>query len=182
MKKVKVVYEVYRFKELSQEAKDEAIANWYEHEDYPWLADDLTESCNALLEEEHIKGNPKLEYSLSYCQGDGLNFTGEFFWRGYRVVITHSWRYPFASASEITLFDKEGEELVSRSARIDSELDKDKHGKRLNQFITIYLDICKRLEKEGYGILGCRMDDKEFSEHCEANEYNFFKDGKMANL
>jgi hypothetical protein len=182
MKKITVVYSVYHFKELSREAKDRAIKDWYEDEDYPFLEDNLTESCKGLLEQHKITGGPTLGYSLSYSQGDGLNFTGSFQWRGYSVNISHSWRYPFASASEITLYDKGDEELISASARIDPELDKSKEGKKLNQFIKIYLDICRQLEKEGYGILEYRMDDKEFAEHCKSNGYNFFKNGKMANL
>jgi len=143
MKKVKVIYEVYRFKELGRKAK-------------------------ALLAQHKIKGEPTLGYSLSCSQGDGLNFTGDFEWKGYQVKITHSWRYPFASASEIALYDKEGEEV--------------EEGKVAERFKTLYLQICKELEKEGYGVLDYRMDDKEFAEHCEVNEYNFFKNGRMANL
>ncbi|MFA5240427.1 MAG: hypothetical protein WC476_12075 [Phycisphaerae bacterium] len=182
MKKVKVVYEVYRFKELNREAKDKAIANWYEKEDYPFLEEQLTESCKALLEAAKIKGDPALGYSLSYSQGDGLNFTGEFEWRKYRITVTHSWRYPFASASEITLSNEEGGEIISESAKILPKFNASKESKLFNRFAKIYLGICFKLEREGYATLEYRMNDKEFAEHCQANNYNFFKDGRMINL
>ena len=93
---------------------------------------------------------------------------GEDDMKKYNVAITHSYSYAFASSSEITIMDEEGEEI---------------NNEKINeQFKSIYLDICKKLEKEGYAELEYRMDYKEFSEHCEANTYNFFKDGRMVNL
>lgn len=171
MKKVKVVYEVYEFKELSKEAKEKAKSTWYENEDYPMLEDNLNEMLGELLKENKIKevGETKLGYSLSYSQGDGLNFTGKFEWNKYLVYITHSWRYEFASSSDITIMDKEsGEEVTNEKIE--------------KQFKELYINICDKLEKAGYAELEYRMDDKEFQDHCEANEYNFSKDGKMINL
>lgn len=171
MKKIKVEYEVYDFEELSRESKDKVITKWYEEiEDYPFLSEDLSESCKALLEENKIKYFDDLElgYSLSYSQGDGLCFGGNFEWKNYNVKIIHNYKCEFASSAKITLIDKEGEEITE--------------GEDFDQFESIYLNICKKLEKEGYGILEYRMSDKEFSEVCEANDYNFFKDGRMANL
>jgi hypothetical protein len=170
MKKVKVEYEVYDFKELSREAKDKAIEIWYEAENYPFLEEELTESCKALLKENKIKyfDDLKLGYSLSYSQGDGLHFVGNFEWKQYNIRIIHNYRYAFSSSAEISLINTEGEEITE--------------GKDYEEFNSIYLNICKKLEKEGYATLEYRMNDKEFQEHCKVNKYNFFKDGRMANL
>ena len=169
MKKVKIIYEVYEFKELSEEVKDKVIEKWYESEEYPFLEENLTESCKALLQENKVKynGDLRLGYSLSYSKGDGLNFIGNFEWKKYHIKITHSWRYSSASSSDIIIMDEEGEE-------IDNE-------KISKQFEDIYLDICDKLEKEGYAEIEYRMDYNEFQEHCESNGYNFLKDGKMVN-
>jgi hypothetical protein len=171
MKKVMVEYEVYEFKELSEEEKEKAKATWYENEDYPMLKDNLNELLGELLEENKIKemGETKLGYSLSYSQGDGLNFTGTFEWKKYLIKITHSWRYEFASSSDIILMDKESGEEISNE-------------KVEKQFKDMYIGICNKLEKAGYAELDYRMDDKEFQEHCESNGYNFSKNGKMINL
>ena len=170
MKIVNVKYQVYQFKELSKEVKEKVKATWYENEDYYMLSDDLKESCKMFLDENKIKYNDDLNlgYSLSYSQGDGLNFTGNFEWKKYLIKITHSWRYSFASSSDIVIMDEEGEEIN------DEKIEK--------QFKDLYLDICKKLENEGYGVIEYRMDDKEFQELCNSNEYNFLKDGKMVNL
>lgn len=169
MKIVTKKYKVYEFKELSKEAKDKVIEKYYEMEDYPFLAENLTESCKTLLEENKIKYNEdlRLGYSLTYSQGDGLNFVGSFEWKKYHIIITHSYDYEFASASEITIMNEESEE-------IDNEKIKE-------QFKTIYLDICEKLEKEGYSELEYRMNYKEMQEHCEVNDYNFLEDGTMVN-
>lgn len=167
MKKITVVYKVYSFKELSKAAREKAKKIWYENEDYPMLEDDLTEQLGELLKKNKIAetGETALSYSLSYSQGDGLNFTGRFTWKKHDISITHSWRYPFAAASDMIETDQEGNES-------------DPPGK----FRQLYLKICKELEKSGYAILDYRMDDNEFSDHCKANGYNFFIDGRMANL
>ena len=44
-----------------------------------------------------------------------------------------------------------------------------------------YVNLCKQLEKYGYSIIDYRMNFNEFSEHCQANEYNFLECGKMVN-
>jgi len=165
-----VKYQVYKFNELSKEAKEKAVQDYYEYEDFSFLQDDLTESCKSLLEQYKIKFNNDLQlsYSLSYCQGDGLNFTGNFEWKKYHIKIAHSsWQYLFASASDITIMNKEGEEIINEKIE--------------KQFKNLYINICKDLEKEGYGIIGYRMTDKEFSDLCEANNWEFLKDGKIYN-
>lgn len=161
-------YNVYRFKELSKEAKEKAIEKWYEHEDYHFLAEDLKESCKALLEQYKVKYEAlELLYSLSYCQGDGLCFTGNFEYKKRHYKIEHHYRYYFARSVEITEIKDEEEEYFN------FQDDKD------NPFIKLYLKIAKELEKEGYGILEYRMDEKEFNEHCERNDYWFTEAGEI---
>jgi hypothetical protein len=161
-------YKVYRFSELSKESKQKAIDKWYEHEDYPFLEENLTKSCAELLKSKKVKiidNNLELGYSLSYSQGDGLHFKGNFEWKKYIVKITHSWRYEFAESANITLYKN------------DEEIEED--NKDYILFKVIYLDICSKLEKEGYAELEYRMDFDEFDEHCEANGYMFTIDGKL---
>ena len=167
MKEVKV--EVYEFLELDASARKKAMEEWYEHEDYEYLEELLTEYCKDLLKQKGVSYNDdlNLSYSLSYSQGDGLNFTGTFGWKKYDIEITHTWRYPFASASDI-IITQDGEEIDDV--------------KITEQFKNIYLDICKRLEKDGYAQIEYRMTEEEFADICEINGIGFLKDGSLTDL
>jgi len=164
MKTVKTT--IYKFSELSKEVKEKVIEKHYEHEDYPFLSDGLTESCKALLDEHKIKYNDlEVMYSLSYCQGDGLCFTGNFSWKKYRVKIIHSERYYYAESVDITVMNKEGEEIDNEDI--------------FNKFKSIYLKICRELKKEGYAEIDYRMNNEEFSELADVNEWFYYQDGSF---
>lgn len=42
-----------------------------------------------------------------------------------------------------------------------------------------YILICKTLEKEGYSQIYYKMDNEEFKDSCDANDYEFLEDGTM---
>ena len=172
MKTITKKYQVYKFEELSREAKDRAIKDYYEREDYSFLKDDLTESLKALLEQYKISvlDNLELFYSLSHCQGGGLCFAGNFKYKGKDYNIIHSYRYYFAKTVGISEM-KNKEEWDGEYLSFQDNKD--------HPFIKLYLKICNELENEGYGILEYRMNDAEFAEHCEANGYIFLKDGDL---
>ena len=163
----KVYYNIYRFNELSKEAKAKAIQNWYEHEDFPWLTDDLKESCIEQLKAAKIEiRNDKIAlfYSLSHSQGDGLCFEGSFRQGKWFIEIAHSGNYYHSQSVNFTIEDAEGNEAPE---------------KVFDRFKKQYRAICYVLEHKGYDIVDYRMDDIEFNEHCESNDYWFTKDGKL---
>ncbi len=160
---------LYKFSELSEEGKKKAIEEWYKNEDYPLLEDDLTESCFCLLQEKDVKyENIKLLYSLSNCQGDGLCFTGKIQKNNVILELTHNYRYYFAKSVTMEFYDINGEE-VGEETEAAQELK------------SIYLDICGKLEKEGYSNLEYRMNNEEMEDLCEANDYYFLESGIMRN-
>lgn len=169
-------YKVYRFKELTEEAKEKAITKWYEIEDYPFLQDDLTESCKALLEENKISYNDdlKLYYSLGYSQGDGICFIGNFEYKNRQFKVTHESRYYHKYSTDIEIYNKKTDDWEWLNDKMNKKYTGIKGG-----FINKYLDICRKLEKEGYGILEYRMDNEEFEELCESNDYFFTADGNI---
>jgi hypothetical protein len=172
MKAVTKTYKVYQFAELPEKIKKEVISKWYENvgEDYSFLSEDLTEQTTLLLQENGIEfSNLKLYYSLSYSQGDGLCFTGNLIYKGINYRITHNYRYYFASSVTVEKTDPETEEQESVSF------------KNPDEFMQLYLKIAKEVERQGYSILDYRMDNEEFSEHCEANNYAFLINGEMFN-
>jgi len=160
---------LYKFSELSEEAKQTAIQKYYESEEYPFLEDDLTENCCELLREKDIDiNNINLFYSLSYSQGDGLCFTGELKKDGITLNLTHNGHYYYAKSVNMEYYDADGEEI-------------EEENETAQELKSIYFDICDKLEKEGYSILEYRMNNEEMSELCEANDYYFLENGTMRN-
>lgn len=76
METITKVFNVYDYTELSESAK-EKVREWY-------LDDDLrpemfTESIDIWLSENFKNSELKVQYSLNYCQGDGLNIYGKVY-------------------------------------------------------------------------------------------------------
>ena len=67
-------YKVYNFSELSEEAKDK-VKQWYLDDDFRSydFENIYTEDLRYLFNNSELK----LQFSLSYCQGDGLNIYGK---------------------------------------------------------------------------------------------------------
>jgi len=158
MKTVEI--KLYSFDELSEEAKKNAIEKYYEYEDYSFLEEDLTYELLMLLLEKNIKyENVQIEYRLSYSQGDGVSFTGNFEYKNKKYSIVHkNLRYSHAHTKNIVDVE-EDEYIVS------------------GEFYDLYLKICKEIKHYGYSILDYRMDNDEFYNFSEANEYFYTEDG-----
>lgn len=74
MKTITTTTTVYDFMELSKEAQENAIEKYYEDgEQFNFQNEIFCEDTESYLLDLFI--NAKLNYSLSYCQGDGLSFT-----------------------------------------------------------------------------------------------------------
>lgn len=164
MKTITRQIDLYSYQELSPKAKKRALSDWNEHNDMPFLQSMLNDECGQLLKEHGIKctsNHPVCLYSLSYCQGDGLMFEGSFTWKGQDVQIRHSGHYYHAFSKEI--------DAPSLSEREYAEFD------------TIYVVICKKLEKYGYQIIEDETSEAHFIDECNENEWTFTSDGKMDN-
>ena len=72
MKTVAVEYKVYNYNELSEEAK-EKVKEWYLKGQETFM---FTDDCKEDLYNLFGKNNLDVQYSLSYCQGDGFNIYG----------------------------------------------------------------------------------------------------------
>lgn len=73
MKTVTITKNLYNFEELDEQAK-ERVRQWYLNDDS--RIDVFTEDIEAFLKEKFPKSNLKVQYSLFYAQGDGLNIFG----------------------------------------------------------------------------------------------------------
>jgi hypothetical protein len=174
MKTIQKEYNLYKFEELDQKAKDKAREKFNEHNEYYFLTDNLREYIHEELTEAGIKvlgvatsANPSIKpyYSLSYCQGDGLMFEAILEDKdGNTYNVKHAGHYYHERSTNIVATDKNDE-------YIDSEA--------FNE--QIYIPICKRVAQRGYDEIEYEDSEECFAGTCEANEYTFLSDGTMFN-
>lgn len=74
MREIIKKFNVYQYSELSDEAKAK-VRSWYI--DDPVRSEELTFLINQDLENLFPNSELKVEWSLSYCQGDGVNVYGD---------------------------------------------------------------------------------------------------------
>lgn len=173
---------LFTFDQLSKEAKEKAKRKYYESETYDFLSDDITEYAAMLLGDAKIDFRDlRLMFSLSYSQGDGLCFTGEFTKYGIRMSIGHNYRYYFAKSVTFEFFNDKGEEIEEDGTNLETAKVSKANAVKIAKLKAIYFELAKKLEKHGYDILEYRANDEEFTDLCEANQYTFEGDGTMNN-
>lgn len=161
------LYTIDELKEKYPKGYEKALQDWRESNEYWGLEEYMTEYCKELLKENEIEGDPKLFYSLSYCQGDGAMFEGDFVWEGYDVNVKQSGHYYHYNSKDTTITDEE-EDDISEDVYID--------------FNNIYVDICKKLEKAGYDYIEGENEEENILDNMRANEYIFTENGKIDHL
>lgn len=161
---------VYKFEELKPKIQEKVLNTFREQEDFSFLEGYLAEELKFLLDKHKIKEINKgnLLYSLSYCQGDGLRFEGTFFYKGIYYLIESDNKYYYASLYDVKPFkiDKEGYK-------------EDIENKKTKQFISLYLNLCKELEKKGYDYIELLSSDENIKDNIEINNYEFYEDGDI---
>lgn len=191
--------EVYKYNELSDSAK-EKVKEWY-------LSDDtrsfiFKDDCEFYLKEAFPNSKLSVEFSLAYCQGDGLNIFGDL----CMVDIIKRLSNEFTK-KELKFFDwyhrKFGDEYVDMQRNpthysycVCGHNDFTNEYKetmeywkyrdipydllnRLENLAANYMkDLCYQFEHDGYTFL-YEISDEEMQETCEANEYEFYSDGKI---
>ena len=187
----------YTFDELSDDAKEKLIEKFREDK-YEYLnLDYFYDDCVYQLEELGFV-NPKIQYSLGYCQGDGLSFEADKYTRLEDLYIKelgkgkehtaqvladnstfictgNKGRYCYASTSDIDLY------IENYSSTINTDCE------NINNVVDIvrgeledlYVDICSNLEKQGYDEIEYQLSDECIIEDIQCNEYEFTKEGKL---
>lgn len=166
---------IYELSELDEKAQKIAHQNWRQEQDYSFLKDDLTYKLNELLKDNKIKivGDTGVLYSLSYCQGDGAMFYGEFEWKKYTVYIKQSGRYYHSNAKLIEIHE---------TKNLGIDIGEDYEPKVYADFEKIYQKICKELERYGYDVMETNDSFENFSEWSLENDVEFLLDGTKAEL
>jgi len=181
---------VYTYNELSDKAKEKARNYYQEHiaQDIldSFLNDYLYERLDELLKENNIIDNTslqktnytfkgkvitkkercQLQYSLGYCQGDGLQILGKYSYDNVNVNIKHYGHYYHNKCIDMYFYNNDMEDL-------------DESDKRIEAFKDIYNNITKQLEKDGYEYIESEQSEESMLDYFNGNDIKFYKDGDI---
>lgn len=202
MKTVTIEKTVYEFSELSDKAKQKALQDHCEHGmDHDWY-DFVYEDAKEIANLMGIDID-KIYFSGFWSQGDGAMFEGGYGYKKNSVNAVKEYapqdtelhdiaqtlanvqrKYFYrlsASVKHHGYYHHERSNIItieyddSYDYRNVDEKDEDAIAECLRDFMKW---IYRQLEKE-YEYL---TSEEYFKELCEVNEYNFYENGKMANL
>lgn len=197
-------YDVFTYDELSDEAKEKVKAMFLR-----WRGEDndlFTESCDTVLNDLFPNSDLKVQYSLSYSQGDGFNTYGKLDVNDLLNVDLS--KYPLKDSKYITpLSDKDAMKAVCEKADVTSiDLPENRrYGYSMADRIEVVPDydveltdeetaLLSELEKFAQDVIGeinskfedngydyfYEMDEDEVRDMADANGYEFTEDGELA--
>lgn len=184
---------VYKFEELTEGSKQVAIQD-QRNDPFNAPLDFFNDNAIEQINGAGFKGKVNLSYSLSYCQGDGLSFSCDYFDKlndlfievlgpGKQKTIDciinncsftnegNSGRYSYASKNDIRfeLDDYSGKNYLIHClvSKIETKIQ------------NLYLRLCKDLEDQGYAEISYYDSDECISENLIENDYDFLESGKL---
>ena len=162
MKTITKTYNLYEFNELSKDIQQKVLSDEIElirEDDINYILCELLEETAMNLLHQHFKNAVfnNINYSLSYCQGDGvmIEFEATYYNKSFKVIHDNSFYY-HENAFRI----------------IDDSLT----NKQYNAIKTKIVNINKELEKIGYDFI---EEDREELALENINNYLFYEDGKI---
>lgn len=161
---------VYTFDELTTEAKNRAIEDYRQDQDFPWLSDDMSNKLVELLAENKITYDfqPNLYFSLSYSQGDGAMFEGTMRFKAWTISVKHYGNY----------YHENSKTIESITSTKTGEEPSDKVWKRVfDEFEPLYVSICKQVAEYGYSIIEAETSDENISQWLLEMDVEFNADG-----
>ena len=189
MKTIKI--KLYSFNELSETAKNNAIEKW--RNDSEIFLDFFNDDCVNLASEKGFK-DIELQYSLSYCQGDGLSFSAQSYDNLENLFLqvlgkgkektakiisescnlkikSNNGHYCYASKSDVDIYL---DYSINDSENIENVV---------NQVLELlqdeYLELCSEMEKNGYNEIEYQLSDEAISETLQVNDYDFTEEGEI---
>ena len=202
-----VEYKVYKYNELSDNAK-EKVKEWYLNGQDSFA---FTEICKEDLYCLFGKNNLDVQYSLGYCQGDGFNIYGKI---GADKIFDCLEKHN--GGSHLRRFEdvltKEEKEIILAYAKECGEINLPMNN-RYCYYLTNYIDIseewawqlksadyteindevlvkferlvrgiftelCRSYEKQGYEFF-YEISDEDLEELCDCNGWEFLEDGTI---
>tara|TARA_R110000744_G_C19144797_1_gene538718 strand:+ start:76 stop:648 length:573 start_codon:yes stop_codon:yes gene_type:complete len=182
---------LYAFNELNQNAKNNAIEK--EKNDQEIFLDFFKEDCIFLAAKNGFE-NIDLQYSLSYCQGDGLSFSSSNYTKLNELFLEVLGKGKEKTANllaencETLMKGNTGHYSYAAKNQIDLYLDSSVNdldnietivGKVLLLLESKYIELCGLLEKNGYSEIEYQRSNEAIIESLEANEYQFLVDGSI---
>ena len=208
MKEVTMGFNVYRFEELNEEAK-EVVKQWYlDGQDSSNFNDILKYELDLFFPNSELNAS----YSLNYCQGDGVNIHGiislkdvlefstlhqlnEFYPKMKEVftekeIKTLNFYFKQISDSTIELPQTRGYACSAAMAYVEPSLiesleyDKirDINKKLIKKFEKFFIEsltiLTKEFEERGYDFF-YEISKEDLQEYCESNDYWFYENGEF---
>ena len=208
MKEVTMGFNVYRFEELNEEAK-EVVKQWYlDGQDSSNFNDILKYELDLFFPNSELNAS----YSLNYCQGDGVNIHGiislkdvlefstlhqlnEFYPKMKEVftekeIKTLNFYFKQISDSTIKLPQTRGYACSAAMAYVEPSLiesleyDKirDINKKLIKKFEKFFIEslmiLTKEFEERGYDYF-YEISKEDLQEYCESNDYWFYENGEF---
>ncbi len=208
MKEVTMGFNVYRFEELNEEAK-EVVKQWYlDGQDSSNFNDILKYELDLFFPNSELNAS----YSLNYCQGDGVNIHGiislkdvlefstlhqlnEFYPKMKEVftekeIKTLNFYFKQISDSTIELPQTRGYACSAVMAYVEANLiesleyDKirDINKKLIKKFEKFFIEslmiLTKEFEERGYDFF-YEISKEDLQEYCESNDYWFYENGEF---
>lgn len=193
-----VEVKVFKFEELNDAAKAVAIAHQRKVENESSLfVEQFTPDCVEAAKEAGFE-EPDFQYSLSYSQGDGLSFKAKRYSKLVdvfkevlgpgkdktaqlladnmtQVFKGNDGRYAYAHKNQVDIYLENWTSSINvvNTNRIDEVV-----AKVLAKTEDIYMELCDKLEKQGYAELENMNSDEYLKDTIIANEYEFEEDGK----
>ena len=191
----------YSYSELSDKAK-EKVKQWYLH-DLNIRDEIFHDDIKQYLYEEFQRSDLEVCYSLSSCQGDGLNIYGKLKlydfvekWtatakekrtiniyinnslRDYTFEINNRYCYSCKFIDKKYINDTISEFIDELQYQCFKNINTPLIEQFFNDLIDYFEKLDKTLENDGYNYL-CDVNDEELSEFCEINDYYFTEGGEF---
>lgn len=196
MKTITITENLYEFKELPAKVKED-LKQWFlgrfrDNDEFTLKAHDLLEPMGFY--------DVDISYSLNYCQGDGLSFTGRLGtddvikllkanktmisdasfalfkeYEGYIDIKRRNYNYSHCrtiGVMALCVRYNDYDETDPTLEKICEDIEE--------EFLDIYETICHKLEKEGYNYF-YEITEEEMEDLADANDYWFSIDGELYN-
>lgn len=187
---------VYNFSELGESAKENAR---YYYDENLFDNDEVTEQLEQDLFAVGTEGyeycfpGAKLSWSLSYCQGDGVSFTGQWQGEDLKAIVSKAYNTVIPSRISkilpfLTLTLQRISNRYSHPYTVECCIDSDRnYSDRLYKLMlevqgvieSYRLSVCNKLEESGYSIIEAQKSDEYLSDFFDANDYFFDEHGSI---
>jgi hypothetical protein len=182
---------LYDIKELKKDARDKAIEYLRTHE-YFGVDSRAIEAAFVTVLNEYGLPTDNIEFSLGWCQGDGVAFYGDIDLKKLlkRTGQYDRWayllrRYDLSATSTRNSFGNHYSHYNTMDVYLERESEylqqRDRaEGKELWDHVkeTVVM-VSKKLEQRGYKMIEEHQSEEHIIASAEANEMEFRKDGRL---